>query len=75
MRLRLDHYTMPYGDVLRRAGEFLKESLRQVGVELTLVNLDLAPFLRKIYGDRDFDTYSTYYSASADPQIGVLRRY
>lgn len=75
VRLRLDHYTMPYGDVLRRAGEYIKESLRQIGVELTLVNLDLAPFLRKIYGDRDFDTYSTYYSASADPQIGVLRRY
>ncbi|XYD12558.1 ABC transporter substrate-binding protein (plasmid) [Methylobacterium sp. NMS12] len=75
VRLRLDHYAMPYGDVLRRAAEFIKEQLRQVGVELTLVNLDLAPFLRKIYGDRDFDTYSTYYSASADPQIGVVRRY
>lgn len=75
VRLRLDHHTMPYGDVLRRAGEFLRESLRQVGVELTLVNLDLAPFLRKVYADRDWDTYSTYYSASADPQIGVVRRY
>ena len=39
------------------------------------VNLDLAPFLRQIYGERNFDTYSTYYNSSADPQIGVLRRY
>ena len=75
VRVRLNHFTMPYGDVLRRAGEFLRESLKQIGVELQLVNLDLAPFLRRIYGDRDFDTYSTYYSASADPQIGVVRRY
>jgi peptide/nickel transport system substrate-binding protein len=66
---------MPYGDVLKRAGEFLRESLKQVGVELQLVNLDIAPFVRQIYGERDFDTYSTYYSASSDPQIGVLRRY
>ena len=75
VRLRINHYTMPYGDVLKRAGEFLRESLKQVGVEMQLVNLDIAPFLRQIYGERDFDTYSTYYSASSDPQIGVLRRY
>jgi len=75
VRLRINHYTMPYGDVLKRAGEFLREALKQVGVELQLVNLDIAPFLRQIYGERDFDTYSTYYSASSDPQIGVLRRY
>jgi peptide/nickel transport system substrate-binding protein len=75
VRLRVNHYTMPYGDIFKRAGEFFRESLKQVGVELQLVNLDLAPFLRQIYGERDFDTYSTYYNSSADPQIGVLRRY
>lgn len=75
MRLRINHYTMPYGDLFKRAGEFMRESLRQVGIDLHLVNLDLAPFLRQIYGERDFDTYSTYYNSSADPQFGVLRRY
>jgi len=75
VRLRITHHTMPYGDLFKRAGEFLRESLKQVGVDLHLVNLDLAPFLRQIYGERDFDTYSTYYSAGADPQFGVLRRY
>lgn len=75
VRLRINHYTMPYGDILRRAGELLREQLKQVGIELKLINLDLAPFLRQIYGERDFDTYSTYYSSSADPQFGVLRRY
>jgi len=75
VRLRVNHYTMPYGDLFKRAGEFLRESLKQVGIDLQLVNLDLAPFLRQIYGERNFDTYSTYYNSSADPQIGVLRRY
>ena len=75
IRLRINHYTMPYGDLFKRAGEFLRESLRQVGIDLQLINLDLAPFLRQIYGERDFDTYSTYYNSSADPQFGVLRRY
>ena len=75
VRLRINHYTMPYGDLFKRAGEFMREQLRVVGVDLQLVNLDLAPFLRQIYGERDFDTYSTYYNSSADPQFGVLRRY
>jgi len=75
VRLRLDHYTMPYGDVLRRAGEVLQEQLRHIGVELRLVNLDVGPFLRRIYTDHEFDTYSTYYTAGPDPQIGVARRF
>lgn len=75
VRLRINHYTMPYGDLFKRAGEFMRESLKQVGIDLHLVNLDLAPFLRQIYGERDFDTYSTYYNSAADPQFGVLRRY
>ncbi|MDO9711453.1 ABC transporter substrate-binding protein [Paracraurococcus lichenis] len=75
VRLRINHFAMPYGDVLRRAAEYLRESLKRVGVDLQLVNLDVAPFLRRIYADRDFDTYSSYYSASADPQIGVTRRF
>lgn len=75
VRLRITHHTMPYGDVFKRVGEFLKESLKQVGVEVQLVNLDLAQFHRTIFGERDFDTFSTYYAAGADPQFGVLRRY
>lgn len=75
VRLRITHHTMPYGDVFKRVGEFLKESLKQVGVEVELVNLDLGQFHRTIFGDRNFDTFSTYYAAGADPQFGVLRRY
>jgi len=75
VRLHINHYTMPYGDLFRQAGEVMREQLRQVGIDIKLVNLDLGPFLRQIYGDRNFDTYSTYYNSAADPQFGVLRRY
>lgn len=75
VRLRITHHTMPYGDVFKRVGEFLKESLKQVGVEVELINLDLGQFHRTIFGERNFDTLSTYYAAGADPQFGVLRRY
>lgn len=75
VRLRITHHTMPYGDAFKRAGEFLRESLKQVGVEVQLINLDLSQFHRTIFGERNFDTFSTYYAAGADPQFGVLRRY
>jgi len=75
IRLRFSHDPMPYGDDYRRAGEFFRESLRKVGIEVTLNNLDLPSFLRKVFTDRDFDTLNSFYAAFPDPQIGVIRRF
>jgi peptide/nickel transport system substrate-binding protein len=76
VRLRIDHVTeVSYGQVYLRAAEMMRQQLRNVGVEVTLVNLDLPGVIRKLYTDRDFDTASMWYSAYPDPQIGVTRRF
>ncbi|MGF6573723.1 peptide/nickel transport system substrate-binding protein [Paraburkholderia sp. GAS333] len=76
VRLRIDHVTeVSYGDVYLRAAELMRQQLRNIGVAVTLVNLDLAGVIRKLYTDRDFDTASMWYSAYPDPQIGVTRRF
>ncbi|MDR5784838.1 ABC transporter substrate-binding protein [Caballeronia sp. LZ065] len=76
VRLRIDHVTeVAYGQVYLRAAELMRQQLRNVGVEMTLVNLDLPGVIRKLYTERDFDTASMWYSAYPDPQIGVTRRF
>ncbi|MES2188042.1 MAG: ABC transporter substrate-binding protein [Pseudomonadota bacterium] len=75
VRLRINHLVSPYGPVYQRAGEYFRQQLGKVGVEITLVNYDLPTWIRKMYTDYDFDTAAGWYSAYPDPQIGVERRY
>lgn len=75
IRFRMLHDPMPYGDDFTRSGEFIRQSLKQVGIEVTLRNQDLPTFLRKVFTERDFDTMNSFYAAFADPQIGVHRRF
>lgn len=75
VRLRITHDPMPYGDDYLRSGEFIRQSLKAVGIEVALRNHDLPTFLRKVFTDRDFDTLNSFYAAFADPQIGVHRRF
>jgi ABC-type transport system substrate-binding protein len=73
-RLKINHLVLPYGDDYIRAASFIQQQLKRVGVQLTLENLDLSTYLRRIFTDRDFDTMSAYYAAFSDPQVGVIRR-
>ncbi|MDR5781075.1 ABC transporter substrate-binding protein [Caballeronia sp. LZ065] len=75
VRLRFNHLNHTYGEDYQRAGMFIQQQLKRIGVEVTLVNYDLPTYLRKVFTEHDFDTMSAFYAAFADPQIGVVRRY
>ena len=66
---------MPYGDTYLRTGEFIRQSLKRVGIEVTLRSYDLPTFLRIVFTDGEFDTTNSFYAAFSDPQIGVQRRF
>ncbi|MFG1477837.1 ABC transporter substrate-binding protein [Xanthobacter sp. V4C-4] len=74
-RFTLTHDFLPYGDDYRRTGEFLKQALKRVGIEVTIRAQDSAAFIKRVYADRDFDISSSYNAAFPDPQIGVVREY
>jgi len=74
-RLKINHLVLPYGDDFNRAGSFMQQQLKRVGIQLTFENLDLSTYLRRIFSDHDFDTMSAYYAAFSDPQVGVIRRF
>ncbi|MGR7997208.1 ABC transporter substrate-binding protein [Xanthobacter sp. ZOL 2024] len=75
VRLRIDHIPSAYGEDYRRAGEYFKQALKRIGIEVTLRNYDLPSYVKVVFTDYDFDTHSAWYSAYPDPQIGVQRRY
>lgn len=75
VRLRINHVNHTFGQEYLRAGDLIKQNLKQVGIEVELINYDTATQLRKLFAERDFDTSAIDYAAGADPQIGVIRRF
>jgi peptide/nickel transport system substrate-binding protein len=75
VRFTITHDFLPYGDDYLHTGEFLKQALKRVGIEVTIRTQDSAAFIKRVYADADFDTNNTYNNAFPDPQIGVVRAY
>ena len=72
-RFKIMHDFIPLGSDYQRTGEFIKQSLGRVGIDVELRSQDLPTYLRRIYTDYDFDTTSLYYGAFADPTQGLQR--
>jgi peptide/nickel transport system substrate-binding protein len=75
LRFTITHDFLPYGDDYLHTGEFLKQALKRVGIEVNIRTQDSAAFIKRVYADGDFDTNNTYNNAFPDPQIGVVRAY
>jgi len=66
---------IPYGEDWRRAGEYLKQAMAEIGLELELRYEDVPTWLKRIYGDYDFAMNVNYFYQLPDPVIGVQRHY
>jgi len=75
VRLRINNLPLPFGNQYVLTAQFIQAELRHIGVEMSLVPTDVPTFNRRVYADYDFDTTINWYSAFADPQLGVTRRY
>jgi peptide/nickel transport system substrate-binding protein len=75
VRMTLNLEINSFGEQWLRQGEYLKQALAQIGINLTLRSEDTATWLRRCYTDYDFDINEPFYSAGADPVVGVHRHY
>lgn len=66
---------IPYGEDWRRAGEYLKQALAEIGVTLELRYEDVPTWLKRVYADYDFELNVNYFYQLPDPVIGVQRHY
>jgi peptide/nickel transport system substrate-binding protein len=75
MRFKISHDILPYGEQWQRLGEYIKQALRQVGIDVTLREEDVPTWLKRIFTNYDFDLTSDFYYNLADPVLGVHRQY
>ena len=73
VRFRMTMDWAPYGDAIQRTGEYVRQALRPLGIEVELRSSDLPGWLRRVYTDNDFDMTTFYLSATADPTLGLQR--
>ena len=66
---------IPYGEDWRRAGEYMKQALGEIGVQLELRYEDVPTWIKRVYGDYDFEINMNYFYQLPDPVIGVQRHY
>lgn len=74
-RFKLFHDVIPFGDDYRRTGEFVRQALRAIGIDLVLRPQDLATWTKKVFTDYDFELASSWGNNQQDPQIGVEPQY
>lgn len=74
-RFSINHDIIPYGEEWRRLGEYIKQALGQLNIEVTLRYEDVPTWLKRIYTDYDFTMNSNFFYQLADPAIGVHRQY
>ena len=64
-----------FGEQWLRQGEYLKQALGQVGIDVTLRSEDTATWLRRVYTDYDYDINEPFLSQGVDPVIGLNKQY
>ena len=66
---------IPYGEDWRRAGEYMKQALGDIGIKLELRYEDVPTWLKRVYADYDFRMNVNYFYQLPDPVLGVHRHY
>ena len=74
IRFSLKHLALPYGDIWLRLSEYLRASLKQVGIELVLETVDAGAWSSRV-GAWEYETTLNFLYQFGDPTLGVERSY
>lgn len=74
VRTRLSLVVAPYGEMVSRACEFLRESLGKVGIAVTLQTTDAGGWAQRI-ANWDYQMTINWLYQFGDPALGVTRSY
>ncbi len=75
MRFKIQQNFLPYGESWVRLGEYIKQELGKIGIEVETQSLDLGGWLKKIYTDWDYGFTSNFTHNYSDPSIGTQRSF
>lgn len=74
-RFEMSLDVLPYGESWQRIGEYLKQALGELGIEVTIRYEDVPTWLKRVYTDYAFDLNLNFFYQLSDPVIGVHRQY
>ena len=74
VRVTLKHLVLPYGEIWARLSEYLRASMKQIGIELVLETTDAGAWSQRI-GAWDYQTSINFLYQYGDPTLGVERSY
>ena len=72
-RVQLRLLINPFIDA--RLADFVRQSLRRVGIDAVIQPREFAAYVKQVYGDRQFDMIIESLSNVFDPTVGVQRGY
>ncbi len=72
IRARVSLLRLPVGETYDRLSEYIKQSLRKVGIDVTLESADFATWTTR-YGNWDFQMTITLPNQFGDPALGLTR--
>ena len=75
LRAEIVHDLTPYGEEWQRFGEYVQQTLQELGIKATLRYEDVPTWLKRIYTDYDYWITNNWIQGLADPVIGVHRLY
>jgi len=75
VRFKITHDPSTYSEQYRRFGEYFKQAMRAIGIDVDLQSTDAATFQKRIWTDNVYQTSSYGIFNLPDPTIGVQRMY
>lgn len=73
-RAKVKLLVMPYGETWTRLGEYIKQAMKRVGVDVTLESTDSAGWVNRV-SNWDYDMTFNFVYQYGDPALGVSRTY
>jgi peptide/nickel transport system substrate-binding protein len=72
IRLKLRHRPAPWGEYTQLWAEYFAQSMREIGIDVTILTNDAPGFLSGVYRDHDFDTANGWHQFRADPAVSTM---
>jgi len=71
-RFVLRHRPAPWGEYTQLWGEYFKQAMAEIGIDVQIQTNDAPGFLSGVYRDGDFDTANGWHQFRADPAVSTM---
>jgi len=73
VRFKITQNFLPYGEKYQRLGEYIRQQMRKLGIEVETQNVDMGGWLKTVFTDWSYQMTSTFTDNRSDPNIGTER--